>query len=180
VGPSPGARFVRDLAVLFGVPAIIVALLLWHWHPWTVDRYEAGPSEDIFRVVAGTWDWETDSVPCGEMTHTISFSADHRLLFLNAETPWTGPDGGKHSSAEYEIRDVSRSHIRGFMRGETRRTSTGALVVWDLVLTSPNSYAWRRTDWWPSNLTEQITRCPVRVAPDSGRKDRLVIDSNPP
>lgn len=76
-------------------------------------------------MVAGTWDWETDSVPCGEMTHTISFSADHRLMFLNAKTPWTGPDGGKHSNTE----------------GETRRTSTGALVVWDLVLTSPNSYA---------------------------------------
>lgn len=75
------------------------------------------------------------------MTHAISFSADHRLLFLNAETPWTGPDGGRHSSAEYEIRDVSRSHMRGFMRGEIRRASTSALVVWDLVLTSPNSYA---------------------------------------
>jgi hypothetical protein len=179
VSQSPGARFVRDLAVLFGVPAVIVAVLLWRWHPWTLGRYEVGPAEDIFSVVAGTWDWETDSIPCGKRTHTISFSADHRLMLLEAETPWTGPDGGQHSSAEYEIREISRSHIRGFMRGETRRTSTGALVVWDLVLTSPNSYAWHRTDWRPWALTEQITRCPARSTPAGAENGKTARDSSP-
>jgi hypothetical protein len=59
----------------------------------------------------------------------------------------------------YEIRDVTPSRNRAFMEGETRTTAAGALVVWDLVLTSPNSYRWHRTDWRPSGYTQEIVRC---------------------
>jgi pimeloyl-ACP methyl ester carboxylesterase len=38
--------------------------------------------------------------------------------------------------------------------GETRKTESGDRVVWDLILLSPDSYCWRRTDWPPISSNE--------------------------
>jgi hypothetical protein len=143
------------------LPTIVVAVLLWQWHPWRLERYQVASVDQIYTVATGTWDWDSDSVRCGPMTHQISFSPDHRLMVLRGVKPWTLPDGTSQSTAEYEIREVTRSHIRAFMRGESRRTPGGELVVWDLVLTSLNSYAWHEADWPNFALTGRISRCPI-------------------
>lgn len=56
---------------------------------------------------------------------------------------------------------MSPTTIRGFITDETRKTPDGRLVVWDLVLTSRNSYAWHRTDWAPGSYTAELRRCPA-------------------
>jgi len=160
-GLTPGWRFLRDLALVLGLPAAGLALLIWQWHPWFRSPYQLAAAEQVFTTAAGTWDWLSDSIPCGPMRHTIEFSPDHRLMIIRYATPWTDSTGAKHESAEYEIRRVTRSGIRGYIRGETRRTTGGQPVVWDLVLTSPDSYTWHRTDWMSWAQTGGIHRCPA-------------------
>jgi hypothetical protein len=70
----------------------------------------------------------------------------------------------EHRVAEYDIQEVSRRHVRGRIRGETRRTDAGEPVVWDLVLTSRDEYRWHRTDWPPGSDTKSVRRCPATPA----------------
>ena len=49
---------------------------------------------------------------------------------------------------------------------ETRRTSSGEPVVWDLVITAPDVYQWHRTDWPENGLTRAIIRCSGWRAPE--------------
>ena len=66
----------------------------------------------------------------------------------------------------YDVRSVSQSTVRGAIRGETRTTNDGVPVVWELVLTGPDEYRWRRTDWasTPWSYTASVHRCPARPA----------------
>jgi hypothetical protein len=34
-------------------------------------------------------------------------------------------------------------------------------VVWDLVLTTHDSYHWHRVDWAAIGLTKEVRRCPA-------------------
>lgn len=78
----------------------------------------------------------------------------------------TSRDIGTPSPTVYDILGVTRSSIRGAIRGETRLTTSGHPVIWDLVLTGPDEYRWQRTDWahTPWNYTGSIRRCPVATA----------------
>jgi hypothetical protein len=75
--------------------------------------------------------------------------------------PWTDDDGVERQVSVYDIEQIAPSRIRGTIRGETRTTDAGVPVVWDLVITSPDSYAWHRTDWSTLSLTDAIRRCPA-------------------
>lgn len=173
---TPGLRFLRDLSLLLGIPAIGFFLLIWQWHPWYRTPFELPSRDQMFTTLPGTWDWRSDSIPCGPMRHTISFTADHQLMVIRAVTPWTDSSGVKDSVAEYEIRRVTRSSIRAYIRGETRRTPGGRPVVWDLVLTSPDSYTWHRTDWLSWGQTGEIRRCSTRDSSAAGvTRDSVVV-----
>ena len=58
---------------------------------------------------------------------------------------------------------VAAADVRGFMLGETRRTPAGELVVWELVLFSPTSYRWHRTDWPETGFTPEVIRCTTAI-----------------
>ena len=66
-----------------------------------------------------------------------------------------GPD------ATYRIVGEASRVMRMQMVGEVRRTETGDLVVWDLVLLDADSFCWRRVDWPPEACTKRLTRCEV-------------------
>jgi hypothetical protein len=153
--------FLRDLIKLLGIPLVaMVALLTW-WHPWVPRTYSAPASDDVFTVASGVWDWTGADSLCVANPHTISFSPDHSVMYIAHRVPWKDSTGLEHRVAEYGIQSHSPSQIRGLIRGETRLTETGVPVVWDLILTSPNSYAWHRTDWPPNGRTKEVARCPA-------------------
>lgn len=152
--------FRRDLLKLLGLPFVAFALILAWWHPWSVTPYAASTPDEIFTHVAGTWDWKGADSLCVANPLTISFSTDRSVMYLAHRRPWTDSTGAEHRVAAYEIQSHSASQVRGRIRGETRLTDKGEPVVWDLVLTSPNTYAWHRTDWPDGGRTKEITRCP--------------------
>lgn len=151
-------RFLRDMGLLLGIPFAALVLLVSWWHPWP-RRYDVPIPATIFTVAAGRWDGaEADSF-CVKNPHTISFSPDHRVMTLRYLQPRADSAGGMHWAWDYDIQEVSRHHIRGQMRGEGRKTTTGQPVVWDLVLRSPDAYYWHRTDWLFGKTTGLMRRC---------------------
>ena len=156
-GRSADRRFARDLALLFGIPlVIIVALVIW-WGPRRT--YAAPPGSSVFEVATGTWDWEQAEEFCEKNPHTIGFSPDSSVMILTHKEPWTDGAGVEHRVAEYDIWEHTRNRIRGRIRGELRLTESGEPVVWDLVLSSPDAFRWHRTDWVPLSYTPTVRRC---------------------
>ena len=153
--------FRRDLLKLLGIPFIGLAAVVAWWRPWVPVTYSAPTAEGFFTIASGAWDWEGADSLCVANPHTISFSPDHAVMYLAHRVPWTDSAGKEHRVAVYDIQDHSPSQVRGLIRGETRRTEAGDPVVWDLILTSPNSYAWHRTDWPSSGRTKGVRRCPA-------------------
>lgn len=108
----------------------------------------------------GRWDWSTRRKPCTDSAHTIAFSADGKLMTITQQVTSIDTATGKDWTATtYDILSSKPARIRGAIRGETRRTGTGARAVWDLVVTGPNRYAWHRTDWPPFSQTAGVIRC---------------------
>lgn len=122
--------------------------------------YEPAADTDIFSVVEGKWAWTTSDSGCTSEWHRIAFTSDRGVMTIAASQPYEGADGKLDSIAVYDILSHTQSSIRGAIRGETRLTDDGVPVVWDLVLRSPNSYAWHRTDWFRGALTPEVERCP--------------------
>lgn len=131
--------------------------------------YEVPADTDIFTVVEGKWAWTTADSNCAADPHTITFTRDHTGMVITASHPYRWPDGRLDSVAFYDIQAHTRGWIRGAIRGETRRTAEGRLVVWDLVLRSPDRYAWHRTDWLPGGYTQEVRRCPPAEIPARAR-----------
>ena len=152
-------QFLRDLLYLLGIPAaLLIGVFAW-WQPWAVRAFQAQTPDAVFGLVEGAWDWEGADGFCVRNPHRIWFSAAHDSMYIYYVLPWTDSLGKQDSGAVYEIQEHSASRIRGFIVDETRRTPDGDLVVWDLVLTSANSYAWHRIDWEEGGFTKAIHRC---------------------
>ena len=121
-----------------------------------VKPYEVPAGSDIYTVAAGSWDWDGRR-KCEENPHVISFSADRDTMFLTFTKP-LGDDTSRVT--RYVLHEVTRSSIRGRITDETRLTDRGDPMVWDLVLTSPDSYRWRGTEWPAGAYTGAVVRCP--------------------
>lgn len=122
--------------------------------------YEPASDTDIFAVVEGRWAWTTADSGCTNDWHRVTFTPDRAVMTIAASKPYEGADGKLDSIVVYDILSHTLASIRGAIRGETRVTDAGEPVVWDLVLRSPNHYAWHRTDWFRGALTRDIQRCP--------------------
>jgi hypothetical protein len=159
--------FLRDVALLLGLPlAAIVGLVVW-WAPWSVPDYEVPPGADVFGVAEGTWGWvraPADSF-CVAERHTIAFSSDRSVMTITQSEPWTDDDGDVHQVSVYDLSEHDGRRLRGEIRGEKRTTDEGDPVVWDLVLTCGDSYQWHRTDWPSFGYTGEIRRCPEGTPP---------------
>ena len=155
--PSRIHSIIPRVAIGIGLlmPVAAVAGYLIYTEP-----YEPAPDTDIFAVVEGRWAWTTTDSGCANEWHRITFTPDRTVMTIAASKPYEGADGKLDSLAVYDIVSHTLASIRGAIRGETRLTDAGEPVVWDLVLRSPDHYAWHRTDWFRGGFTPEIERCP--------------------
>jgi len=156
----------RDLVFLLALPAGLLVGVLSLWRPWEVSTYVPQAPQTVYSVAAGLWDWADADSFCVKNPHRIWFAPRQDSMYIYYARPWTDSAGTVDSGAVYELQGHSGSHLRGFIVDETRRTPAGELVVWDLVLTSPNSYAWHRSDWVAGSYTKPIRRCPQPPPPN--------------
>jgi hypothetical protein len=160
----------RDLAAIIGIPlAVLVALIFW-WRPWQVE-YELGEGEDRYELLTGIWDWDGETGRC-DSPHRISFDPARKVMTISNAVPIVDSSGIPHQATIYDIEEHG-DRIRGRIRGETRTTEAGEPVVWDLVLTSRDSYAWARAGWSVGGQTREIERC-VDSMVSSAAKTALV------
>jgi hypothetical protein len=148
----------RELALFVAFPALMAIVLLLAWQPWHSYAEPAGTS--IFRAVAGSWDWEGADGFCSTNPHTISFSPDTSIMYLTGRLPWSDKDTTR--VAVYDLFEHTQNRIQGKIRGETRLDESGQPVVWDLILTSHDSYQWHRVGWASSARTKTVRRCTPR------------------
>lgn len=144
--------------VAIGVAIVLVAALVGGYLRYN-QPYTVPAGTDVFAAVQGTWAWTTSDSSCATDPHTITFAPDLKVMTITTARPYRRPDGTFDSVAVYDIHAHTRSWIRGAIRGETRMTADGRPVVWDLVLKSPDRYAWHRTDWNRWGYTREIQRC---------------------
>lgn len=124
-------------------------------------------SPGVMDLVVGTWDWARGDSTCLGNRHQISFSADGTEMRLTHDVPLDSTTNDRVT--RYRILDSGAGvHpdlpfvIRAAMEGEDRRTEAGELVIWDLILATPNRYHWHRTDWPNLGVTNAIVRCDGR------------------
>lgn len=110
-------------------------------------------------IATGTWGLDADGVRCDENPHTIEFPPDGRTMVLRYAK---GVGDKPPFVANYRLIGEGPGFLRMKLDGETRKTETGDLVEWDLVLLSADSYCWHRTDWQEGGCTKPATRCAER------------------
>jgi hypothetical protein len=171
---SDGRAFARDLLLLIALPLVLttglaVWLIPWRraWSEFSVVPY-APPTGDVFAAVAGTWDWVGGGDLCVEDSHEIRFSPDRAVMTIEHARPVGDSAGVRQREWEYDVVEFDRTRIRGAIRGEERLTPAGEPVVWDLVLTGPDSYRWHRADWAASGYTGEVRRCVGAAPPTEG------------
>ena len=143
------------VALALTVPGVVAVTLVYR----SYTRPYAPPGDDPFVSAAGRWAWTTHDSGCINDWHRITFSPDRKVMTITNSKPYKLADGTLDSVAVYDIQASGPGWIRGAIRGETRKTPHGRLVVWDLVLRSPDRYAWHRTDWFRAGYTAEIRRC---------------------
>lgn len=121
----------------------------------------------MFDYAAGVWDTARGDSTCLENRHEISFSPDRSAMVLTFE----GPLDSLSNDPNVRYRILAHGHgildelpyvVRASMNGETRTTEAGELVIWDLVMATPNRYHWHRTDWPDLGVTNAVIRCAGR------------------
>jgi hypothetical protein len=140
---------------------LLVIAVAWYSWPRLFPVHHASSEAAVFEVATGVWDWKTSKGFCEDNPHLISFSADQTVMTITSRRPWADTAAADDRIAVYDIMEHTSAYIRGALRGEDRLTDAGKPVVWDLVLTSPDSYAWHRTDWLLGMQTGDIKRCPA-------------------
>ena len=143
------------VALVLAVPAAGALILAYRSYA----RPYAPPGGSPFAIAEGRWAWTTTDTGCANNWHRIAFSPDRKVMTITSSKPYKLEDGTLDSVAVYDIQASGPGWIRGAIRGETRKTAHGRLVVWDLVLRSPDRYAWHRTDWFRGGYTREIARC---------------------
>ena len=119
-------------------------------------RETAEPS--IRTALPGRWDWADASPRCGDSAAQFAFAEEDRQVRVHVPAGvylGTTPLG---ADATYQIVREWPRVLRMRMLGETRRTETGDLVEWDLVLLDVDSFCWRRTDWKPEDLPSRLRK----------------------
>jgi len=145
-------------AALAGIVLVPVAGFLVYRS--LTSTYEPPSGTDVFALAQGAWAWSESDTSCLTEPESISFTPDHKGMIITMAHPYKLPNGRWDSVAFYDVVSVTRASIRGAMRGETRLTADSQLVVWDLMLKSPDRFVWHRTDWAKWQHTRAVRRCP--------------------
>ena len=163
-------RIRNALLALAAVVAAFVGLVLWESR--RPPDYTVANGRSLRENVAGRWDWTTRERHCVDSAHTIAFRTDSTMTITSEYRIVDDSTGADFTVATYDIVSETGSRIQGAIRGETRRTSAGTPVVWELIVTGPDSYAWGRTDWPSRARTATIRRCRANaLAQDIQRPD---------
>jgi hypothetical protein len=117
------------------------------------------PKVSVYEVLPGKWGWRHDKhAGCDSNPHIISFSEDRKEMTLTYARP-AETVIGETMTSRYRILSDS-PHLRVLLEGETRRNpATNRLVLWDLVLVTPDQYCWHRADGKPGSCSRRIVRC---------------------
>ena len=135
--------------VSFAVAAALVALV--------VRAQDADTRPTLREAAAGVWGFEAKGASCKDNPHTISFSPDGTEMTLRYSKSF---DESPPVQARYKILADGEDYLRMSMYNEDRKTDSGELVVWDLLMLSYDSYCWHRTDWSENGCTQPASRCP--------------------
>lgn len=110
-------------------------------------------------VVTGQWGWTAEE--CRKSPKSISFSSDGGLMYYQSTPGASGLLLGDQvlDKVTYQILGEGRRVLRTIIEGETRKTESGNVVMWDLVLRSNDSFCWHRTDWAANACTRPVSRC---------------------
>ena len=149
--PSSPLRLVR---LFFG--ALLLPLAHAQSQQTTSERRPPSDLAQAMQSAAGEWDWSGDTLTCRRNPHTVSFSRDSAFMIIRPREKYDSTSAAEY---RYRILRFTEHTITGEIEGEQRRTASGKPVVWDLVLTGPNSYRWRRADGPPQGVTRAIVRC---------------------
>ena len=154
------------LRILAFLIALIVALLLVRkLAPGTVPdvlgrrrgAYTIPDNVGIVSVLEGVWGTEGTEHSCARNPRTLRFARNEGQLFIG--------DFRGDSVARYLPQLASRSWIRVADPAEATETDSDGLPVrWDIVLTSHDSYRWRRRDWAPWRYAYEAKRCSPDIA----------------
>jgi len=142
------------------VPLALVAIS-WAGYRRLVRTYDVPNDTNIFQAVEGKWTLSGASGNCDTNWMTVHFTPDHAdMLLLRPQS--TSQSGGRRDSlSRYPLLGHTRHSIQVVRRGETSLNTDSTPVVWDLILRSPNTYAWHRSDWLPITFTHDLRRCPT-------------------
>lgn len=123
-------------------------------------KYDVPRGTDVFRIVTGRWTVVGRAGSCDTNTATLRFTPDHADLILVRSIPVREPDGTLDSITRYPVIGHTLHSIQVVRRGETRINADSTPVTWTLVLRSPDTYTWRRSDWPPIMPVPSYRRCP--------------------
>jgi len=113
---------------------------------------------DLLGVLTGKWAWSDKPKGCTEDAHHISFSADAKRAIFRTEKPFEYK-GKMISEYSYSVLYREDNRITMLLDNEDRRTQFGDRAIWVLILTAPDTYRWRRTDWASDTGTPDVKRC---------------------
>jgi hypothetical protein len=123
---------------------------------------------ELRTLLTDRWDWAAHPEVCAHgNVHSISFSPDGRRMIIRHPLGSHLDDGQLRPLATYEILESGLTARTARIPGDPRRTELGEPVVWQLVLTSRDTYCWHRTDWGPGVCTAEVVRCPSGGSPTS-------------
>ncbi len=121
--------------------------------------YDVPPGADIFHVVEGKWARTLTGTACDSSFIAIRFTPSRGDMIVIRPHPVKTDSGLFDTVTQYPVLGHTRHSIRVASRGETVMGPDGAPVVWDLMLRSPNSYVWHRSDWISIQSSARFHRC---------------------
>jgi uncharacterized protein YegJ (DUF2314 family) len=151
--------------IAFLIALIVALLLVRRIAPGTLPdvlgrrraAYTIPDTVGIVSVLEGVWGVSGTEHSCATDPRTLRFSRNEDQLFL-------GSFRGE-SVMRFLPQVASRSWLRVADPAEATETDADGLPVrWELVLTSHDSYRWRRRDWAPWRYAYEAERCAPGLA----------------
>jgi hypothetical protein len=150
---------IPKLAIALGLLAL--GVVPYGIYRWVGRTYDVPNDSDIFQALQGTWTLSGPAGNCDTSSVTIGFTPDRADMILVSHYRVRGGEAGADSLARYPLLGHTPHSIRIVRPGETDLAADGTPVMWELVLRSPNTYAWHRADWPPIRFTHDLRRCPA-------------------
>jgi len=144
----------------FALAPLALSVVLYAMYRRFARTYDVPNGTDIFQVVEGKWTYSGSTGNCDTNAVTVRFTPKHSDMILLPFRSVRRTEGTVDSISRWSLLGHTRHSIQVVRPGETHLTGDSTPVVWDLVLRSPNTYVWHRSDWLPIQFTHELQRCP--------------------